>query len=162
MPTPLPTSVFAPLAATCLALVVTGCSATKPPPSAQAVAAIAPIPVTERFCPVTGEPVDERSEAAYFESFPVYCKDRASARQLASLEPTQRARLAAEQVLPQKGIANGTCPLTGDALTATAAPVVWQGEVIGFATVADANQFRALPEAKRERLIAAWRTGGGA
>lgn len=142
----------------------TGCStgpaATSPSPAA--IVAIQPIEVRERFCPVTGDAVTECSEIAYFESFPVYCKDRASARQLASLEPKQRARLAAEQVLPQKGIANATCPLSGEALTATAAPVVWEGSVVGFATPADANQFRSLPEAKRAKLIEQWRADGGA
>lgn len=147
-----------------LLAVLGGCSSNPAavPNAAPAVVAIPPIPVTERFCPVTGEPVDERAEIAYFESFPVYCKDRASARQLASLEPKQRARLAAEQVLPQKGIANASCPLTGEPLSALASPVVWEGTAIGFATPADANQFRSLPEPKRAKLIAAWRADGGA
>jgi hypothetical protein len=118
---------------------------------------IEPIVLPELTCPVTGETVTVESEAAYFECYPVFCADRASARQFASLEAKQRARLGAEQVLAQKGIANTTCPVTGETLTAAAAPALFEGEVIGFASLADANQFRSLPEAKRARLIAQWK-----
>jgi hypothetical protein len=121
------------------------------------VEVIAPIVQTERLCPITGEPVTELDEAAFFETYPVYCKGRENARQFASLEPKQRARLAKEQVLPQKGIANDTCPLTGERLTASASPVVYEGEVIGFASLADANQFRSLRPEKKARAIERWR-----
>lgn len=122
-----------------------------------AIEPIAPIAQTERLCPITGEPVTELDEAAFFETFPVYCKGRENARQFASLELKQRARLGRDQVLPQKGIANEVCPLTGERLTASAAPVVYEGEVIGFASAADANQFRSLTAARKAKLIAAWR-----
>ena len=118
---------------------------------------IEPIVLTELVCPVTGETVTTESDAAFFECYPVYCVDRASARQFASLEAKQRARLGAEQVLAQKGIANTTCPITDEALTAAASPAVFEGEVIGFASLADANQFRSLPPEKRTKLIAQWK-----
>ena len=119
---------------------------------------IMPIAQTERFCPVTGEPVTDADESAFFETYPVYCKGRENARQFASLSATQRARLAKEQVLPQKGIANADCPLTGETLTAAAAPVVYEGRVIGFASLADANQFRSLNAEKKAKLIERWKS----
>lgn len=116
-----------------------------------------PIALAEPTCPVTGEPVDCCSEAAYFESYPVRCHDRASARQFGSLGASQRARLASEQVLAQKGIANSLCPLTGEPLTAFASPALFEGEVVGFGSPALANQFRSLPEKSRAKVIAQWR-----
>lgn len=126
------------------------------------VDSIAAIPVGEMTCPVTGETVTDLDAAAYFESYPVYCKGRENARQFASLESTQRARLAAEQVLPQKGIANATCPLTGETLTANAAAVSFEGAVIGFASAADAAQFRSLKAEKQAKLIADWKSEASA
>ena len=126
------------------------------------VDAIAAIPVAEMTCPVTGETVTDLDQAAYFESYPVYCKGRENARQFASLESAQRARLAAEQVLPQKGIANATCPLTGEKLTANAAAVSFEGAVIGFASAADAAQFRSLKPEKQAKLIADWKSESSA
>ena len=123
---------------------------------------IAAIPVAEMTCPVSGEPVTMLDEAAFFESFPVFCKGRVNARQFASLEMKQRARLAAEQVLPQKGIANTTCPLTGEPLTANASAVAFEGTVVGFATPADAAQFRSLKPEKPSKLIADWKTESSA
>lgn len=119
---------------------------------------IMPIAQAERLCPITGEPVTDADEAAFFETYPVYCKGRENARQFASLSAEQRARLAKDQVLAQKGIANTTCPLTGEALTAAAAPVVYEGTVVGFASLADANQFRSLNAEKKAKLIERWRS----
>jgi hypothetical protein len=116
----------------------------------------APLVPAERLCPIMGEPVGELDEVAYFESYPVYCKGRDSARQFASLEYSKRARYGADQVLPQKGISNLTCPITGEPLTASAAAVVYQGRTIGFASPADANQFRALKPERQERIISQW------
>jgi len=121
------------------------------------VEVITPIVQTERLCPITGEPVTELDEAAFFETYPVYCKGRENARQFASLSASARARLAKDQVLPQKGISNATCPLTGETLNASAAPVVYEGEAIGFASLADANQFRSLRPEKKARTIERWR-----
>jgi len=146
--------------AAALILASIGCSAAPTPTATTpttAVLRIEPIVLTELVCPVTGETVTTESEAAFFECYPVYCFDRASARQFASLEMKQRARLGAEQVLAQKGIANTTCPITDEALTAAASPAVFEGEVIGFASLADANQFRSLPIEKRAKLIAQWK-----
>lgn len=111
----------------------------------------------EMVCPISGEPVTDLDQAAYFGSYPVYCKGRENARQFASLDTKQRARLGAEQVLPQKGIANETCPLTGERLDANAAAVVYQGQTIGFASISDANQFRALKPEKQAKLIEQWK-----
>lgn len=123
---------------------------------------IAPIAQAEMTCPITGEPVTDADAAAYYESYPVYCKGRDSARQFASLDAKQRARLGAEQVLPQKGIANKTCPLTGETLDARAAAVVYDGATVGFASTADANQFRSLKADQKAEIIADWRKSGGA
>ena len=141
---------------------LTGCTSTPsttpaPAPLASTVLHTEPVVLAEMTCPVTGEVVTCESAVAYFECYPVYCVDRASARQFASLEMKQRARLAAEQVLAQKGIRNTTCPITGDTLTAAGSPAIFEGEVIGFASAADANQFRSLPAEKRTKLIAQWR-----
>lgn len=122
-----------------------------------AIDVVMPIIQTEMVCPICGEPVTELDEAAYFESYPVYCKGRENARQFASLELKQRARLGADQVLPQKGINNRTCPLTGEALDARAAAVTYEGVVIGFASAADANQFRSLKEERKAKVIAQWK-----
>lgn len=116
-----------------------------------------PIVQAEMTCPISGEPVTELDEAAYFGSYPVYCKGRENARQFASLDTRQRARLGAEQVLAQKGITNDTCPLTGEKLDANAAAVVYQGQVIGFASVSDANQFRSLKPEKQAKMIEQWK-----
>jgi hypothetical protein len=139
-----------------LVLGMTGCN-----PSIKnttpAIDVVMPIIQTEMVCPICGEPVTELDEAAYFESYPVYCKGRENARQFASLELKQRARLGADQVLPQKGITNRTCPLTGEALDARAAAVTYEGVVIGFASAADANQFRSLKAERKAKVIEQWK-----
>jgi hypothetical protein len=50
--------------------------------------------------------------------------------------------------------------MTGETLTALAAPVTWDGTTIGFASMADANQFRAFTKEKQAAVIAAWRNAG--
>jgi hypothetical protein len=138
-----------------VAIALQGCN---PPIKSTLVVIEVPMPIIppERLCPITGEPVTELDEVAYFESFPVYCKGRENARQFASLEFSKRARFGTEQVLPQKGISNTTCPITGETLTATAAAVVYQGRAIGFATPADANQFRSLKPERQAKVIDRW------
>jgi hypothetical protein len=128
----------------------------------KAFVAAAEAPPTELFCPITGEPVTTDSPHAMYGVFPVYCRTQEDARQLAVLPKEQRARLAAEQVLPQKRILNRTCPLTGEALTASAAPALFEGEIIGFASIADANQFTSLAPNKKKELLDAWRSSGEA
>ena len=123
---------------------------------------ITPIAQAEMICPITGEAVTDADDAAFYESYAVYCKGRDSARQFASLDAKQRAKLGAEQVLPQKGIANKTCPLTGETLDARAAAVIYEGATIGFASAADANQFRSLKADQMAEIIADWRKSGGA
>lgn len=121
-----------------------------------------PIVQKEMVCPICGEPVTELDAVAYFGSYAVYCKGRENARQFASLDAKQRARLGADQVLAQKGIANHTCPLTGETLDANASAVVYQGSTIGFASIADANQFRSLTPERKAKLIEQWRSTGDA
>lgn len=123
---------------------------------------IAPIILVEMTCPVSAEIVTDQDEAAYFDSYPVYCKGRDNARQFASLSSKQRARLASEQVLAQKGIANKTCPITGEPLNANASAVVYQGTAIGFASSADANQFRSLNADGKAKVIKQWKAAGDA
>ncbi len=150
------TATTALLASAPLLLVLTACNpAVKS--TTPAIDVVMPILQTEMVCPICGEPVTELDEAAYFESYPVYCKGRDNARQFASLELKQRARLGADQVLPQKGIANRTCPLTGETLDARAAAVTYEGTVIGFASAADANQFRSLKAERKAKVIAQWK-----
>jgi hypothetical protein len=144
-----------------LACLVAGCN-----PAVKSTTVVievpAPIVQVEMLCPISGEPVTIDDEAAYIESFVVYCKGRENARQFASLDAKQRGKLGAAQVLPQKGIANTTCPLTGETLTAWASPVVYEGTVIGFASVSDANQFRALKADRKAKMIADWKASSGA
>lgn len=137
-----------------VALVVglAGCQSTPTPTKADASAK------TALTCPITGEPVTDQSPSALYGVFPVYCSTVGDARQFASLAPKSRARLAKDQVLPQKGIRNHLCPITGEELTAAAAPATYEGETIGFASVADANQFRSLTPKKQAQIVAQWRT----
>ena len=114
----------------------------------------------EIHCPISGEVVTTSSPCAMYGVYPVYCKTVEDARQFASLPKAKRAQLATEQVLAQKRITNTTCPLTGETLTAAAAPVLYDGTVIGFASVADANQFNSLPPAKKKACIDAWKATG--
>lgn len=110
--------------------------------------------------PMTQEPVDGSGHIGYFGQWQVRFNSAATAAQFAALPRAKRAALAAAQVLPKKGIQNATCPLTGETLTALAAPVTWDGTVIGFASMADANQFRAFTKEKQAAVIAAWTNAG--
>ena len=110
--------------------------------------------------PISKEPVKGEGHVGYYGQWPVHFENGANAAQWASLPKAKRAKLAAPQVLPQKKITNHVCPLTGAELDAAAAPVTWDGAVIGFASSADANQFRALKKEKQDRIIAAWRADG--
>jgi len=114
-------------------------------------------------CPITGEEVTADSPQAWFNVYPVYCRTEADRKQYATLKAGQRARAAAEQVLPQKRIANATCPMSGETLDAGAVPILFEGEIYGFASLADANDFRALtakPE-KQRKIIAEWKASSG-
>ena len=78
-------------------------------------------------------------------------------------EKKARARAASEQVLPQKRITNATCPMSGETLDAAAVPILFDGQIYGFASLADANDFRALtakPE-KQRKIIEQWKASGG-
>jgi hypothetical protein len=88
----------------------------------------------EIHCPVCGEIVTTSRPSAMYGIYNVYCCSSSDAKQFASLSAKKRAELAAAQVLPQKRITNETCPLTGAKLTAAAAPVMYAGVIIGFAT----------------------------
>jgi len=115
---------------------------------------------TEAVDPITQEPVDGKDHIGYFGQWQVRFNSAASAAQFAALPRAKRATLAAAQVLPKKGIHNAICPLTGEPLTALAAPVTWDGTVIGFASMADANQFRAFTKEKQAAVMAAWTNAG--
>jgi hypothetical protein len=115
---------------------------------------------TEVVDPITQEPVDGSGHIGYFGQWQVRFNSAASAAQFAALPRAKRAALAAAQVLPKKGIHNSICPVTGETLTALAAPVTWDGTVIGFASMADANQFRAFTKEKQAAVIAAWTNAG--
>lgn len=111
-------------------------------------------------CPIDGTPVtDESIYKGYFNSTPVYFASASNATQYGTLPLKQRAKLAAPQVLAQKEITNSTCPLTGETLTANADAVKYDGEMYGFASAADANQFRALPKKQQAKVMAAWKSG---
>ncbi|MBL9120374.1 MAG: hypothetical protein JNL80_10725 [Phycisphaerae bacterium] len=145
-----------PLSLAFCSLALTGCAA-----DARTASPVAPGAVAgSMLCPISGEPVSEASPNALYGIYPVYCSTIADAKQFASLSPSKRAAAAAEQVLPQKRIANRTCPLSGETLTAAAAPVTYEGVIIGFASVADANQFGSLAKGKKAEMIAAWRANG--
>jgi hypothetical protein len=110
--------------------------------------------------PITQERVDGSGHIGYFGQWQVRFNSAASAAQFAALPRAKRATLAAAQVLPKKGIHNSICPMTGETLTALAAPVTWDGAVIGFASMADANQFRAFTKEKQAAVMAAWTNAG--
>ena len=110
--------------------------------------------------PITGEPVGANCHVGYYGQWQVRFNNPADAAQFASLPKAKRDKLAAPQVLAQKGITNTVCPLTGATLTAAAAPVKVDGAVVGFATMADANQFRSLKKAKQDSVIEAWKKDG--
>ena len=109
--------------------------------------------------PVTDEPITGGGHIGYYGSYEVRFQNADNAKQWAALPRARRAVLAAPQVLAEKGITNRTCPLTGETLTAAAAPVRYEVKIIGFATVTDANQFRALKKEAQAKLIAQWRAG---
>jgi hypothetical protein len=115
---------------------------------------------TEVVDPITQETVTGQGHIGYFGQWQVRFNSSASAEQFAALPRAKRAALAAAQVLPKKGIHNSICPMTGETLTALAAPVTWDGTIIGFASMADANQFRAFTKEKQSAVIAAWRNAG--
>lgn len=115
------------------------------------------------LCPITGEEVTAESPQAWFNVYPVFCLTEADRKQFATLKPKARARAASEQVLPQKRITNATCPMSGETLDAAAVPILFEGEIYGFASLADANDFRALtakPE-KQRKIIERWKASGG-
>ncbi|MSR18595.1 MAG: hypothetical protein EXS00_05415 [Phycisphaerales bacterium] len=109
-------------------------------------------------CPISGAPVSDEKFVAYFQVYPVYCASAVDAAEFGALPLGKRAEAAKAQVLPQKGISNLTCPLTGQPLTAVAMPITYQSEVIGFASTADANQFLSLKPDQQEQLVSRWRT----
>jgi len=115
------------------------------------------------LCPITGEEVTVADPQAWFNVYPVYCRTEADRKQFATLKPAARARAASDQVLPQKRITNATCPMSGETLDAAAVPILFEGEIYGFASLADANDFRALlakPE-KQRKIISEWKAAGG-
>lgn len=115
------------------------------------------------LCPITGEEVTVESPQAWFNVYPVYCLTEADRKQFATLKPKARARAASEQVLPQKRITNATCPMSGETLDAAAVPILFDGQIYGFASLADANDFRALtakPE-KQRKIITEWKASSG-
>lgn len=133
------------------------------PSSAPADAAPTPAPTAEPaptaslpIDPISREPVAGEGFVGYYGMWKVHFESAENAAQFASLAPAKRAKLAAPQVLKAKGIPNETCPLTGEPLTAAAAPVRYEGQVIGFASVADANQFNALTKKKQAQIIGKW------
>ena len=110
--------------------------------------------------PISNEPVSTDAHVGYYGQWQVRFNSAANAVRFASLPKAQRDVLAAPQVLAQQGIRNNVCPLTGATLTASAAGVMVDGSMVGFATMADANRFRALERAKQDSIIAAWKKDG--
>ena len=124
----------------------------------------APAPLaTPILCPISGAEVTAESPQAWFNVYPVLCQTDADRKQFAALKAEARARAASEQVLPQKRISNATCPMSGEPLDAGAVPILFEGEIYGFATMADANDFRALnaKPAKQRKIIAEWKASSG-
>jgi hypothetical protein len=110
--------------------------------------------------PISNEPVSTDAHVGYYGQWQVRFSSAANAVRFASLPKAQRDVLAAPQVLAQQGIRNNVCPLTGATLTASAAGVMVDGSMVGFATMADANRYRALDRAKQDAIIAAWKKDG--
>jgi len=113
---------------------------------------------TSLTCPISGESVSKETlYVAYFSVYPVYCASLSDSTQLGSMPIAKRAKLCAPQVLAQKQITNSTCPLTGSTLSASAIPVKYENQIVGFDTAADANQFKSLPKAQQKKIIDKWR-----
>lgn len=134
-------------------LLLAACHST---PSASTPAAAAPT------CPITGQAVTGEGAVAYYGNWEVVCVDRAAANQFGSMPVKKRAKLAGPQVLAAQGITNANCPLTGKPLDGDAVSVKYEGRVYGFASMADANQFMALPKKKQASIIAAFATAPSA
>lgn len=141
------------LALTSLVL-ITGCASN--PSAATAAAAPAKAGRKTWVCPVCSQEFAGEGQVAYYGLYEVRCCSRADAEQLTALPASKRAQLATAQVLQQKKITNTTCPLTGETLTAAAAPATYETVVIGFASIADANQFKSLPKEKQKVIIDRW------
>ena len=114
------------------------------------------------MCPITGKTVKGEGASAYYGVYEIVCYDREAANQFASLPPKKRAEVAGPQVMATQGITNTTCPLTGKSLNAEAVAVKHDGKTYGFACLADANQFMALPKKKQASIIAAFATAPSA
>ncbi len=134
-----------------LVLLLSACSV---PPTPTPKPSALPAPT----CPVTGKTVSGEGAVAYYGMYEVVCFDRAAANQFASMPVKKRAKLAGPQVLAAQGITNQTCPLTGRVLDGDAVTVKYEGTIYGFASLADANQFMALPKKKQASLIKDFRT----
>jgi len=115
---------------------------------------------TECLDPITKEPVVGSSHVGYYGQWQLRFISADTAAQFAALPRAKRNKLGAAQVLPQKGIRNSVCPLTGETLTAQAAPVTWDGKIIGFATGADANRFRLMNKDKQSKIMTTWIDAG--
>lgn len=140
-----------------LSSLMTACAST--PASAMTSTSAAPAGAGKKtwICPVCVTEFRGDGHIGYYGVYAVHFCSRVDAEQFTSLAYEKRSKLAAAQVLPQKKITNSTCPLTGEELTAAAMPVKYEGEIIGFASAADANQFMSLAPAKQKSVIDRWR-----
>lgn len=147
------------LALTCFdCLCTVGCMSSQTAPAQSVAMPSRTSSTTPLTCPISGEIVSEETMyVAYFSVYPVYCASLSDSTQLGSMPLAKRAKLCAPQVLAQKQITNSTCPLTGSALSASAIPVTYENQIIGFDTAADANQFKSLPKAQQRKIIDKWR-----
>lgn len=128
--------------------------------SAPSESASTAAPHAEVLDPITREPIQGEGHAGYYGQWKVLFNSSADAVQYATLPRDKRAKLAAPQVLAAKQITNTTCPITGETLTAAAAPAKYEGEIIGFASVADANQFKSLAKNRQAKVIEKWKASG--
>lgn len=144
---------------------VSACASSSSSGSGSSAAAVSPGATSSGkktwTCVLCGEEIAGAGQTGYYGAYELHFCSKGDAEQFVSLPRDKKAKLAAPQVLEAKKITNKSCPLTGEELTAAAAPVVYESQIIGFATVADANQFKSLPAAKQKDLIAKWRTQAG-
>jgi len=111
--------------------------------------------------PLNEHPIVGAGEPGHYGQWELRFENADSAAKFAALPKARRAKLAAAQVLPQRGIPNRVCPLTGITLAADAVPVTWNDRTIGFATAADAHRFREMSRSDQLTVIENWTRRGG-
>ncbi len=104
-------------------------------------------------CPVSGGWLIPGAQAMQWGEYTIAVNNH-DVNQWHSLPEAQQAKLIAPDVLRERRVVNTHCPISGERLMADAPTAEYDGEIIGFASQIDKNQWGALPERSHARLIA--------